>query len=153
MMNTTKFTITYSHILNRSIPPRWKNNVIRIIRTYSTTATFNYGDNGIDSTKPPPPTEQQQQSFNIPKRLRQKVVGIDDAVSLISNNDTISCSGFVAQGTSIDVTTNRPYSFVGPIPTTHESSIIFVITGTQERPKPYLRHLVNDTSQRAVRII
>jgi hypothetical protein len=42
--------------------------------------------------------QQQQQSFNIPKRLRQKVVGIDDAVSLISNNDAISCSGFVAQG-------------------------------------------------------
>ena len=125
MMNTTKFTMRYStyrmtHIPIRSIPPRWKYNVIRIITTYSTTTTIRYGDNGLDSTKPPQPptTEQQQQLFNIPKRLRQKVVGIDDAVSLISNNDTISCSGFVAQGTSIDVTIHLTYSFVGPIPTT-----------------------------------
>lgn len=39
--------------------------------------------------------------FNIPKRLRQKVVGIEDAVSLVSSGDTISCSGFVAQGTKL----------------------------------------------------
>lgn len=36
--------------------------------------------------------------FNIPKRLRQKVVSTEDAVSLVSSGDTISCSGFVAQG-------------------------------------------------------
>jgi hypothetical protein len=36
--------------------------------------------------------------FNIPKRLRQKVVGIEDAVSLVSSGDTVTCSGFVAQG-------------------------------------------------------
>lgn len=37
--------------------------------------------------------------FNIPQRLRQKVVCLEDAVSLVSNGDTVCCSGFVAQGT------------------------------------------------------
>jgi hypothetical protein len=39
--------------------------------------------------------------FNIPKRLRQKVVGLQDAVSLVANGDTVSCSGFVSQGAKL----------------------------------------------------
>jgi hypothetical protein len=35
----------------------------------------------------------------IPQRRRSKVVNLHDAVSLVSNGDTVSCSGFVAQGT------------------------------------------------------
>lgn len=42
-----------------------------------------------------------QLQFEIPQRLRQKVVCLDDAVSLIRDGDTISVSGFVAQGNSL----------------------------------------------------
>jgi hypothetical protein len=34
----------------------------------------------------------------IPRRIRQKVVSAEDAVALIRDNDTVSVSGFVAQG-------------------------------------------------------
>ena len=109
MMNT-KYSITYSshrisHIFIRSISQniftqRWSNN--RIWIAFSTTAS-RIDEIDISPTNPPPSKskDEQQLFFNIPKRLRQKVVGIDDAVSLISNNDTISCSGFVAQGMPI----------------------------------------------------
>jgi hypothetical protein len=72
---------------------RWpdKHNVYRvcqsILRVYIST-------NPEDSFAKPGILQ-----FNIPKRLRQKVVGLEDAVSLVSNGDTVSCSGFVAQGT------------------------------------------------------
>ena len=36
--------------------------------------------------------------FEIPQRLRQKVISLEDAVSLVRDGDTVSCSGFVAQG-------------------------------------------------------
>jgi hypothetical protein len=39
-----------------------------------------------------------QLQFEIPQRHREKVVCLEDAVSLIRDGDTISVSGFVAQG-------------------------------------------------------
>ena len=109
-------SITYTshrmrHILVQSIHqqrilPRHHNRIwiaFSSTTTTTTTATAGSHPDEVDILQPkPPPTkskEEQQLFFNIPKRLRQKVVGIEDAVSLISNNDTISCSGFVAQGT------------------------------------------------------
>jgi hypothetical protein len=37
--------------------------------------------------------------FEIPQRLRQKVVCLEDAVSLVADGDTVAVCGFVAQGT------------------------------------------------------
>ena len=39
-----------------------------------------------------------QLQFEIPQRLRQKVVCLEDAVSLVRDGDTLAVCGFVAQG-------------------------------------------------------
>ena len=79
-----------------------QRNNYRVWVAFSTTTTNQVFDE-IDILQQKPPSSKSKEEhhlfFNIPKRLRQKVVGIDDAVSLISNNDTICASGFVAQGT------------------------------------------------------
>ena len=36
--------------------------------------------------------------FEIPRRIKQKVVTAEDAVSLVQPGDTVACSGFVCQG-------------------------------------------------------
>lgn len=47
----------------------------------------------LHSPNPPPPLK-----YAIPRRIRQKVVSPHDAVALVRNGDTVSVSGFVAQG-------------------------------------------------------
>ena len=39
-----------------------------------------------------------QQTFEIPRRIKQKVVTAEDAVSLVQPGDTVAVSGFVCQG-------------------------------------------------------
>ena len=45
-----------------------------------------------------PPTTHDNVAFNLPRRVREKVVTAADAVSLVRNGDTIAVTGFVAQG-------------------------------------------------------
>lgn len=64
---------------------------------YSTTPTFRkstleFGDeSGLENGF-------KQPKFEIPQRIRQKVISAADAVSLVNDGDTISVSGFVCQG-------------------------------------------------------
>jgi hypothetical protein len=46
----------------------------------------------------PDSTALNNSYYNIPKRLRQKVVTAEDAVSLVRSGDSIAVSGFVCQG-------------------------------------------------------
>jgi hypothetical protein len=39
-----------------------------------------------------------QVTFELPKRMRQKVISASDAVSLVHNGDVVTVSGFVCQG-------------------------------------------------------
>jgi len=50
-----------------------------------------------DSAEPPAGTRDNV-AFNLPRRVREKVVTASDAVSLVRNGDTIAVTGFVAQG-------------------------------------------------------
>lgn len=43
-------------------------------------------------------TPKANLKYNIPQRIRQKVVSATDAVSLVRNGDTVCASGFVSQG-------------------------------------------------------
>lgn len=50
-------------------------------------------------TPPSPDTQAAVASkFEIPRRIKQKVVTAEDAVSLVQSGDTVACSGFVCQG-------------------------------------------------------
>lgn len=44
-------------------------------------------------------TSIERVTYNLPQSRRNKVVTAEDAVSLVSSGDTITCSGFVCQGT------------------------------------------------------
>lgn len=50
------------------------------------------------TVEPVSTSEGPTQRYEIPRRIKQKVVTAEDAVSLVQSGDTVAVSGFVCQG-------------------------------------------------------
>jgi propionate CoA-transferase len=86
LLSTVQYTLSASRVYRRSAGCLSVSTIQLSVRSFS-------DKHDLENPK-------KRLHYEIPQRVRQKVVSASDAVALVRDGDTVSCSGFVAQGTS-----------------------------------------------------
>jgi hypothetical protein len=76
----------------------WWDGGGRSVRYFAAAASDLFTDAPYGDKSPKAQAASGLKGLAIPRRIRQKVVSAEDAVALVRDNDTVSVSGFVAQG-------------------------------------------------------
>ncbi|EEC47286.1 predicted protein [Phaeodactylum tricornutum CCAP 1055/1] len=84
LLSTVQYTLSASRVYRRSAVYLSVSTIQLSVRSFS-------DKHDLESPK-------KRLHYEIPQRVRQKVVSASDAVALVRDGDTVSCSGFVAQG-------------------------------------------------------
>ena len=112
---TTTTSTTTVHFYSTSVTRRkgedgrsaFRSTAVRL-RNFRPTDAPLQAASGLDETsdlrKTPPQVGSSLQAgrsglkWNVPQRVREKVISADDAVALVQDGDTVAVSGFVCQG-------------------------------------------------------